>query len=255
MIFVYANSPADREERKDPDKASGRTDRDVMSHINIAIDGPSGVGKSTMAKSLAKRLGYTYIDTGAMFRTLAVYFLRHGIDKNDEAAVVAALPHCTVDIQYKDGQQHMLLNGEDVTGIIRTEEVSDMASVTSQYAEVRKKLLDMQREMAKKQDVIMDGRDIGTVVLPDAKLKLFVTARPEVRAERRYKQLLENGKLGSDTLESITAEMEERDYRDSHRENAPLMQAKDAVLLDNSDITEAEAEELVIKLLRERLEK
>ena len=223
-----------------------------MEHINIAIDGPSGVGKSTMAKSLAKRLGYTYIDTGAMFRTLAVYFIQNGIDKDDEAAVVAALPSCSVEIRYEDGQQHMILNGEDVTGFIRTEEVSEAASVTSQYAEVRKKLLDMQREMAKKQDVIMDGRDIGTVVLPDAKLKLFVTARPEVRAERRYKQLLESGKLGSETLESITKEMRERDHRDSHREHAPLIQAEDAVLLDNSDMTEAEAEDYVLSLLKER---
>ena len=223
-----------------------------MKPVNIAIDGPSGVGKSTIAKSLAARLGFTYIDTGAMFRTLAVYFLRKGVDSGDEAAVCALLPECDVDIRYEDGQQHMYLNGEDVTGLIRTEEVSKVASVTSQYGEVRRKLLYMQQDMARRQDVIMDGRDIGTVVLPDAQLKLFVTARPEVRARRRYLQLKEQGRLGDATLEDILKDMEERDYRDSHRENAPLMEAEDAMLLDNSDISEAEAEDMILELLRER---
>ena len=221
-------------------------------NVNIAIDGPSGVGKSTTAKELARRLGFTYIDTGAMFRTLAVYFIRKGLDINDEESIVASLPECSVDISYEEGKQHMILNGEDVTELIRTEEVSHAASVTSSYAGVRKKLLEMQREMARSHDVIMDGRDIGTVVLPGAQLKLFISARPEVRAKRRYDQLMAGGKLGGATLESILKDMEERDYRDSHRANAPLMKAEDAVLLDNSDMTEEEVLEAIISMLRDR---
>ena len=223
-----------------------------MKYVNIAIDGPSGVGKSTLAKALAKRLGYTYIDTGAMYRALSVYFIRKGVDIGDEAAVTALLPECEVDMSHEEGQQHMYLNGEDVTGLIRTEEVSRAASVSSQYGAVRQKLLSMQRQLAATRNAIMDGRDIGTVVLPDAQLKLFVTARPEVRAKRRFLQLKEQGKLCGASLESILADIEERDYRDSHRENAPLSKAEDAVLIDNSDMGLEETEGLILRLLGER---
>lgn len=223
-----------------------------MGYINIALDGPSGVGKSTIAKALAGRLGFTYIDTGAMYRTLAVYFLRCGIDADDEQAVCSVLSSCSIDTGYEDGQQQMYLNGENVTSLLRTEEVSRAASVTSQYGKVREKLLDIQRSMAASRNAIMDGRDIGTVILPDAQLKVYVTARPEVRAKRRYDQLLAQGKLCEATLSSIEEDMRERDYRDSHRENAPLMKAEDAVLLDTSDMTEEEALESIINMLKER---
>ena len=223
-----------------------------MGYINIALDGPSGVGKSTIAKALAGRLGFTYIDKGAMYRTLAVYFLSCGINTDDEEAVCSVLSSCSIDTGYEDGQQQMYLNGENVTSLLRTEEVSRAASVTSQYKKVREKLLDIQRSMAASRNAIMDGRDIGTVILPDAQLKVYVTARPEVRAKRRYDQLLMQGKLCGATLSSIEEDMRERDYRDSHRENAPLMKAEDAVLLDTSDLTEEEALEAIINMLKER---
>ncbi len=224
-----------------------------MEPVNIAIDGPSGVGKSTIAKRLAKRLGYTYIDTGAMFRTLAVYFMQEGIDAEDEEAVLAALPKCSVSFGYVDGEQHCYLNGKDVTEVIRTEEISRIASVTSQYDGVRKKLLDMQRDMAKADDSVMDGRDIGTVVLPDAQLKVFLTAEDSIRAERRYRQLEASGKLNGMSLKEVEADMKERDHRDSHRENAPLIKADDAVLIDNSRMTEEELEGYIAGLLNEKI--
>ncbi len=222
------------------------------SFISIAIDGPSGVGKTTIAKSIASKLQYLYIDTGAMFRALAVHFLDNGLDTGDEASISAALPEIHLEIQYQDGIQHMIVNGSDVTSRLRTEDVSRAASVTSQYGAVRKRLLEMQRELAKTANVIMDGRDIGTVVLPDAQLKVFLTARSEVRALRRFKQLIELGQLGEATLEGIQKDIEERDYRDSHREIAPLKPAEDAVVIDTSDNTIEEVEAAILTELKKR---
>lgn len=220
--------------------------------ISIAIDGPSGVGKTTIAKSIAEKLHYLYIDTGAMFRALSVRFQELGLDPADEDAICAALPDIALTIRYEDGTQHMIINGEDVTDRLRTEDISRIASVTSQYQEVRTRLLEMQRDLAKTADVIMDGRDIGTVVLPQATLKVFLTARARVRAERRYKQLIKLDKLEGATLESIEKDIEERDYRDSHREIAPLKPADDAVVIDTSDLTVAEVEAAILEVLAKR---
>lgn len=224
-----------------------------MSHISIALDGPAGVGKSTIAKSLAKRLGYIYIDTGAMYRALAVYFLEQGLTTADQEKICSAAEQASVSIAYQEGEQHVFLNGRDVTAALRTEAVSCMASSASQYQPVRDKLTGLQRALAARENVIMDGRDIGTVVLPDAQLKIFLTADPAVRAKRRYLQLKAQNRLEGATLESIEAELEERDYRDAHRANAPLKQAEDAVLLDSSRCTAAEVETQILALLSERL--
>ena len=198
----------------------------------IAIDGPAGAGKSTIAKALAQELGFVYIDTGAMYRTLALACLKKGIDTDDENAVSEAAQSAALDIRYIDGVQHMYLDEEDVSIQIRTEQVSKAASDTSKYQQVRERLVDLQRELSQKYDVVMDGRDIGTVVLPDADLKVFMTASAQVRAQRRYKEYLEKG-IEAD-LGQILKDIEERDYNDSHRENSPLVQAEDAVLLDTS---------------------
>ena len=222
--------------------------------ISIAIDGPSGVGKSTIAKALAKELGYVYIDTGAMFRGIGVYVINNGIDMNDEKAVCDALDSIDETIRYIDGEQHVFVNGTDVTSQLRTEDVSKAASVTSQYQPVRNKVLELEREISKHENCIMDGRDIGTVVLPDATLKVFMTATPEIQADRRYLQLEKTGKLGDATYESILADIKERDYRDSHRENAPLKKADDAVEVDTSDLNKEEVKETVWKLLQQKLQ-
>ena len=202
--------------------------------FNIAIDGPAGAGKSTIAKTLAKDLGYVYVDTGAMYRAMAYYFLQQGIDKDDEAAITAAVDGADVTIRYEDGAQQVFLNGENVTGSLRTEQVGNMASATSIYPAVRHKLVALQQKLAKTTDVIMDGRDIGTCVLPDAQVKIYLTASVETRAKRRYNELVEKGE--SADLEKIAADIEERDYRDMHREMSPLRQAEDAVLVDSSDM-------------------
>ena len=220
--------------------------------FNIAIDGPSGVGKSTIAKRLAKELGFVYIDTGAMFRGLGVYFLDKGLDINDEESICSAVADARETIKYIDGEQHVYVNDEDVTARLRTEDVSKAASVTSQYQPVRAKLLELQREMAKTTDVIMDGRDIGTVVLPDAQLKVFMIARPEIQAQRRYDQLKEQGKLGDATFETILADIKERDYRDTHRANAPLKMADDGVEVDTSELTIPQVMDTILKLVNER---
>lgn len=222
--------------------------------ISIAIDGPSGVGKSSVAKSLAEKQGYVYIDTGAMFRGIGVYVIGKGIDINDKLAVCDALKDIDETIKYIDGVQHVFVNGEDVTSKLRTEDVSKAASVTSQYQPVRDKVLELEREIAKHEHCIMDGRDIGTVVLPDATLKIFMIATPEIQAKRRYKQLVEMNKLGDATYESILADIKERDYRDSHRENAPLKKADDAIEVDTSELTKEEVIETVWKLLQQKLQ-
>ena len=213
--------------------------------FNVAIDGPAGAGKSTIAKEVSKRKGYIYVDTGAMYRAMALYFLRKGIASDDEKTIAGSVDGIDVSIEYVDGVQHVILNGEDVSGLIRTEEVGNMASATSVYAPVRTKLVSLQQQLAKKADVIMDGRDIGTVVLKDADVKVFLTASVECRAKRRYLELKEKGVEAN--LEDIARDIEERDYRDSHREISPLKQADDAILLDCSDMT---IEEVVAEIIR-----
>lgn len=201
---------------------------------NIAIDGPAGAGKSTIAKKLAADLGYVYVDTGAMYRAMAYYFLQNNISADDEAAISAACPDVNVTIEYKDGVQQVILNGENVNGVIRNEEVGNMASATSVYPAVRTKLVELQRELAAKQNVIMDGRDIGTVVLPDANVKIYLTASSKVRAQRRYDELTAKGEKCD--FDDIEKDIIDRDYRDMHRETSPLKQAEDAVLLDSSNL-------------------
>ena len=202
--------------------------------MNIEIDGPAGAGKSTIAKRLAKKLGFIYVDTGAMYRAMAYYFLQHDIDAKDESAIAAACPDVDVTITYENGEQQVLLNGENVNGVIRNEEVGNMASSTSVYPVVREKLVELQRQLAKSADVIMDGRDIGTCVLPDAQVKIYLTASSATRAKRRFDELTEKGV--SCDLAEIEKDIIDRDYRDMHRETSPLCQAEDAVLVDSSEM-------------------
>jgi cytidylate kinase len=201
---------------------------------NIAIDGPAGAGKSTIARKLAKDLGYIYVDTGAMYRAMAYYFLTHQIAPEDETAIAAAVPDITISIEYMNGEQCVLLNGENVNPFIRREEVGNMASATSKYPVVREKLVALQQQLAKQSDVIMDGRDIGTVVLPDANVKIYLTASSAVRAKRRYDELQAKGQTCD--LAAIEQDIIARDYQDMHRETSPLKQADDAVLLDSSNL-------------------
>ena len=202
---------------------------------NVAIDGPAGAGKSTIAKLVAKEKGYIYVDTGAMYRGLAIHFLNRGIDPEDTDAVAEACRDAEVTIGYEDGVQQIYLNGENVTSMLRTEETGNMASKTSAIPEVREKLLELQRSLAREKDVIMDGRDIGTNILPDADVKIYLTASVETRARRRYDELREKGEDCS--LEEISRDIKERDERDMTREIAPLKKADDAVLVDSSDMT------------------
>lgn len=206
-----------------------------MKHFNIAIDGPAGAGKSTIAKEVARRLGFVYVDTGAMYRTMALHFIRSGIDPKDEQAVAASCRDADVSLRYENGVQQVLLGGENVTGLIRTEEVGNMASATSVYKPVREKLVELQQALARRENVVMDGRDIGTCVLPDAPAKIYLTASSAVRAGRRYKELVEKG-VECDLAE-IERDIIDRDYRDMNRENSPLRQAEDAVLVDSSCMT------------------
>ena len=200
----------------------------------IAIDGPAGAGKSTIAKKVAKELSFIYVDTGAMYRAMGLYFLRKGIAPEDAASIEAACDEIQVSIRYENGEQQVLLNGENVSAEIRKEEVGNMASMTSAIPEVREKLLELQRTLAREKDVIMDGRDIGTVVLPNADVKIFLTASSKVRAKRRYDELTEKG-VECD-FDEIEKDIIDRDYRDMHRETAPLKQAEDAILLDSSEL-------------------
>lgn len=213
---------------------------------NIAIDGPAGAGKSTIARRVAEELSFIYVDTGAMYRAIALYYLREQIDTDCEAAIKAALEKITISIAYKNGEQQVLLNGENVSGQIRTEEVGNMASKISAVSCVREKLLDLQRELAQKNDVVMDGRDIGTRILPDAQLKVYLTASADARAQRRYKELTEKGAVCS--LEEIKQDIMKRDEQDMNRAIAPLTQAKDAVYLDSSDLTIDEVTEKIKSL-------
>ena len=217
--------------------------------MNIAIDGPAGAGKSTIAKRLAKKLGFIYVDTGAMYRAMAYYFLQHNIDAKDENAIAAACPDVDVTITYENGEQQVLLNGENVNGVFRNEEVGNMASSTSVYPVVRKKLVELQRQLAKSADVIMDGRDIGTCVLPDAQVKIYLTASSATRAKRRYDELTEKGV--SCDLAEIEKDIIDRDYRDMHRETSPLRQAEDAVLVDSSEMNIDEVVDAIYQVYSE----
>ena len=201
---------------------------------SIAIDGPAGAGKSTIAKLLAEKLGYIYVDTGAMYRAMAVYFSQNNVNPDDETQINEAVTNVDITIEYIDGAQQVILNGVNVTKLLRTEETGKMASRTSKYAAVRSKLVDLQRKLAKTTDVIMDGRDIGTTVLPDAFVKIYLTASVDARAQRRYDELLSKGQECN--YQVIKEDIENRDYQDMHREISPLMQAHDAVLVDTSDM-------------------
>ena len=215
---------------------------------NIAIDGPAGAGKSTIAKLVAKEKGYIYVDTGAMYRALAVHFLEKGIAPEDTSGIIAAAREAEVSIRYEEGVQQVYLNGENITSKLRTEEAGNMASLTSPIPEVRERLLELQRSLAREKDVIMDGRDIGTNILPDADVKIYLTASVETRAKRRYDELNEKGiPCGYD---EIARDIKERDERDMNRETAPLRQAKDAVLVDSSDMTIAEVVKAIVGLCR-----
>lgn len=201
---------------------------------SVAIDGPAGAGKSTIAKLISKEMGYIYVDTGAMYRAMAVYFSKNKVNPEDESAINEAVKNVDIKIEYQNGEQQVILNGENVTGLLRTEETGNMASKISKYKEVRSKLVELQRELAKTTDVVMDGRDIGTTVLPDAFVKIYLTASSDARAKRRYDELVAKGEQCD--LSAIKEDIEKRDYQDMHREISPLKQAEDAVLLDTSDM-------------------
>ena len=218
-----------------------------MSH-NVAIDGPAGAGKSTIAKRIARRLGYIYVDTGAMYRAMAYYLIQNQIDAADQEAIAAACQHADISICYQDGEQVVLLNGENVNAYLRTEAVGNMASVSSVVPEVRKKLVELQQKLARETVVVMDGRDIGTVVLPDADVKVYLTASVETRAKRRFLELQEKGEPAD--LAKIAADIEDRDYRDMHRDISPLRQAEDATLVDSSDMTIDQVVERILELCR-----
>lgn len=227
-----------------------RRNGDRMS-FNIAIDGPAGAGKSTIAKRAAQELGFIYVDTGAMYRTIALGLMRSGTDTEDEEALQKALERIEVTISYENGVQQVFLNGENVSGLIRTEEVSSMTSATAAKPQVRAKLTDLQRDLAARENVLMDGRDIGTMILPHAQLKIYLTASVETRAMRRYRELVERGEQCS--LEEIAHDIEERDYRDMHRETAPLRQAADAVRIDSSDMTIKQVTAEIVRMAQERM--
>lgn len=214
--------------------------------MNIAIDGPAGAGKSSIAKLVAKKLSFVYIDTGAMYRTMALYFLKNGIDTKDEQMVSERCDDIDIKITYANGEQQIFLNGDNVSQEIRQEEVGNNASVVAAYGKIREKLVALQREMAASTDVIMDGRDIGTVVLPDAEAKIYLTASSAVRAQRRYKELQEKG-IECD-LQKIEEDIILRDEQDMNREISPLKQAEDAVLVDSSDMSIDEVVEAIISI-------
>lgn len=222
-----------------------------MRIFSVAIDGPAGAGKSTLAKAAAKELGFVYVDTGAIYRTVGLAAQRAGIAPDDAAAVTALLPELVIDMKYVNGVQQMLLHGENVSHLIRSPEISDYASNVSAMPAVRAYLMDMQRQMAQKYNVIMDGRDIGTVVLPHARLKIFLTADVEKRADRRYMELVKSGVETS--YEDVLEEMRIRDARDMGRETAPLKAAPDAVILDTGDMTLDESIQAVLSLIRDRI--
>ncbi len=222
-----------------------------MKKINIAIDGPAGAGKSTIAKALAKDRNMVYVDTGAMYRAIGLYCSRKGIAGDDEAAVVGELDNITVSLAYENGEQVVYLNGENVNGLIRTPEAGAMASAVSVFPKVRAKMVELQQALAANTSVVMDGRDIGTVVLPKAEVKIYLTASSEVRAKRRFDELIAKG-MECD-LATLQKEIEERDFRDMNRETSPLKQAEDAVLLDTSYMNIAEVVAAMQKIVAEKI--
>lgn len=218
--------------------------------INIAIDGPAGAGKSTIAKAVAKRLGIIYLDTGAMYRSVAYYVLKHGVSVSDEKGVQRLLDGLEMDIRYEDGAQQIYVCGENVTPYLREPHMSKAASDVSALPAVRYKMVELQREFAASHDVVLDGRDIGTFVLPEANCKFYMTASPEERAERRHKELAEKG--SACTFKEVLDDINKRDYNDSHRAVAPLRQADDAVYIDTTDMTPEEVTELVVRTVSEK---
>ena len=218
--------------------------------MNVAIDGPAGAGKSTIAKKVAKELGYIYVDTGAMYRAMALFFIREGVAPTETDKIDSMCNGVDISIEYQDGVQVVLLNGENVNAFLRTEEVGNMASSTSVNGNVRKKLVELQQQLAAKTDVVMDGRDIGTVVLPNAEVKVFLTASSKVRAERRYKELSEKGEIAD--IVKIEADIIERDERDMNREISPLKQAEDATFVDSSYMSIDEVVNTIMDLVKEK---
>lgn len=219
--------------------------------VNIAIDGPAGAGKSTIARKVAGDMGYIYVDTGAMYRAMALFLLRKKVCRTDGDAIAAAAQKAEISISYENGEQTVLLNGENVNAFLRTEEVGNMASVSSPNPAVRKKLQELQQNLAAEKDVVMDGRDIGTAVLPDAQVKIYLTASSGVRAKRRYDELVLKGEKAD--LKQIEKDIVDRDERDMNRELNPLTQAEDAVLVDSSDMTIEEVVSAIEKIIRERV--
>ena len=223
----------------------------MMKKISVAIDGPSGAGKSTIARRLAAELGYRYVDTGAIYRTVAYFMDLWGVSPKDVDGVNRYIDELTIGIEYdEDGLQHMIMNGMDVTEDIRTQEISQKASLISAHACVREMLLDMQRDLANAYDVVMDGRDIGTVVLPKASVKIFLTASAEVRAKRRCNELLAKGQKAK--YETVLKEIQQRDYQDTHREIAPLKMARDSIKVDTSEMNIEETVAALLKIIREK---
>lgn len=220
---------------------------------SVAIDGPAGAGKSTIAKQIAKKMNFIYVDTGAMYRAMALFLIRNRVEASDTERIEEVCREAKISIEYRDGEQVVLLDGENVNGLIRTEEVGNMASVSSANSEVRKKLVALQQELAKSAEVIMDGRDIGTCVLPHANVKVYLTADPKVRAKRRFDELTAKGETCD--LSRIEADIIERDYRDMHRKISPLKQAEDAVLLDTSAMTIEQVAAEIIGLISENKNK
>ena len=217
---------------------------------NIAIDGPAGAGKSTIARRVAKELSFIYVDTGAMYRAMALYLLRREVNRDDTEQIGNICQDAEISIEYQNGEQIVLLNGENVNSYLRTEEVGNMASVSSAVPRVREKLLSLQRKLAKDMSVVMDGRDIGTTILPDADVKIYLTASSLTRAKRRYLELQEKGTVCN--LDEIQKDIEERDQRDMNREISPLRQAEDAVLVDSSDLTIQQVVDRILQIFRSK---
>lgn len=247
LQIAWASAHAAAEEIRAKEDSGGRE----KMRFNLAIDGPAGAGKSTIAKRVAKELSFVYVDTGAMYRAMGIYFSDLGIAPEEQEKIEAACKDVKISISYENGEQQVYLNGVNVTGRLRTEEAGKMASATSAYLEVRKKLVELQQEMAENTDLVMDGRDIGTAVLPNAPLKVYLTASAHVRALRRWKELTEKGQTAD--LAKIEEDINERDYQDMHREHSPLVQAEDAVLVDSSEMTIDEVVEKILSLARERM--
>ncbi len=220
--------------------------------INIAIDGPGGAGKSTVARAVAKQLGFIYVDTGAIYRAIGLKFVRTGKSFTNEN-IISVLPGTELSLTHIDGEQHIIIDGEDVSSFIRTQEISSAASKVSAVPEVRAFLLDLQRNIARKNNVIMDGRDVGTVILPNAEVKIFLTANVEVRARRRHRELMAKGLETPDTFERVLKEVAERDKADSERATAPLKPAEDAVLVDTSDMDFEQSVQTVINIIRRKV--